>query len=308
MTFWQRWRDFFFTPSSAFPISLFRIVFGLLALEVGILIAPDLLTWYGVSGTLRPETAQEIFGKLCLDFLLFLPRSNESVIAFFSIYIISALMVCLGLFTRFSTVLLFITLSSFHFRNPQIINAGDDLLRVYAFFMMFAPAGEHLSIDQWLKRKKSPDLQPRLRSLWPQRLIQIEISLIYIQYFLTKAMDSYWLDGTAVYYVLVSRELERFPVPFDRTSIWVSKALTYFTLLAEFALGTLIWVKKLRYAVLLLGLSLHLGLEYCLNIPIFQQVILASYILFIDSKDLERVFNWFSRHKLSTHEKSTAHG
>lgn len=304
-TLWHSWCKFFFMPSSTLPISLFRILFGFLAFEVGLLIAPDLLTWYGTQGTFRPQAAEQILGQLCFDILLFLPRNDDAVIAFFCIYMLSALFVCLGLFTRFSTVVLYLTLSSFHFRNPQIINSGDDLLRVYSFFMMFAPAGEQLSLDRLIKRKISAnDTTPKLRSLWPQRLIQIEITLIYLQYFLTKAMDSYWLDGTAVYYVLVSPELQRFPIFLDRHNIWVSRFLTYFTLIAEFALGALIWVKELRYGILLIGLMLHLGLEYCLNIPIFQQVILASYVLFIDHKDLERVMSWVKQKQAFSAKKS----
>lgn len=303
--FWQSWRQFFFAPSSTLPLSLFRIIFGFLAFEVGLLIAPDLLTWYGPLGTLRPQAAEHLLGHLCFDLLLFLPRNDETVIAVYCVYMLSALFVCLGLFTRCSAVVLYLTLSSFHFRNPQIINSGDDLLRVYSFFMMFAPSAECLSLDRLILTKVSGnETAPSLKSLWPQRLIQIEITLIYLQYFLTKTMDSYWLDGTAVYYVLVSPELERFPVFFDRHSIWVSRFLTYFTLLAEFALGALIWVKSIRYWVLLLGLMLHLGLEYCLNIPIFQQVILASYVLFIDDKDIERILSWVKHWRPSSSKKS----
>lgn len=305
-SFWEHWCSFFFAPSSTLPLSLFRIFYGLLALEAGILIAPDLLTWYGVHGTLRPAIAEQIYGKLCVDLLLFLPRNDETVIAFFCVYLLSALFVSLGLFTRFSTIALYLTLSSFHFRNPQIINSGDDLLRVYSFFMMFAPAGDQLSLDRWLKkRNKSSGMEePALRSLWPQRLIQIEITLLYMQYFVTKIVDSYWLDGTAVYYVLVSSELERFPVFFDRQNIWISRFLTYSTLVAEFALCTLIWVKKFRYWVLLIGVLLHLGLEYCLNIPIFQHVILASYILFIDEKDLAKALKWLTQVRFAFERKS----
>ena len=74
--FWQAWRHFFFAPSSTLPLSLFRIVFGFLAFEAGLLIAPDLLTWYGTQGTFRPQAAEQILGNLCFDLLLFLPRND----------------------------------------------------------------------------------------------------------------------------------------------------------------------------------------------------------------------------------------
>lgn len=297
---WSSWCDFFFTPSSTLPLCLFRVLYGALALEAAALIAPDLLTWYGVHGTVRPETAQQLLGPLCLDLILYLPQNDNFVIAFFALHVLSALAVCLGLGTRFSSIVLFFTLSSFHFRNPMITNSGDDLLRVYSFFMMFAASSDHLSLDSLLRKRfgkgsnnssltqeVQESLAP-LRSLWPQRLIQIEITLLYMQYFVTKIVDPYWLDGTAVYYVLASKELERFPIFLDRSNILISRFLTYYTLFAEFALCAFIWVKQFRYWVLLAGLILHIGLDYTLNIPIFQQVILASYVLFIDPSDLER--------------------
>jgi hypothetical protein len=64
------------------------------------------------------------------------------------------------------------------------------------------------------------------------------------------------------------------------------KAITWFTLLAEFSLGVLIWFSRLRYPVLLLGLLFHLGIEYALNLPMFAWDVLAAYVLFIDPADL----------------------
>src|SRR5260370_36215447 len=72
----------------------------------------------------------------------------------------------------------------------------------------------------------------------------------------------------------------------------ILKISTWLALVLEFSLGTLIWVKSLRYKILTAGLLFHLGLEYSLNIPMFQWDVLCAYILFVDAKDLERVWNW----------------
>ncbi|MBX9690692.1 MAG: HTTM domain-containing protein [Candidatus Obscuribacterales bacterium] len=285
------WQSFFFKPYSSLPISVFRILFGLLALEYANLLSEDILTWFGPNGTISFDCMQRMLGSSCLDLLCFLPRTDETVLVFFGIFVLSAIFVTLGLFTRLSTVVLYLTLSSLHYRNPIILNSGDDLLRVYSFFMLFAPAGDYLSIDALWKKRQKPGWQPEARSPWAQRLIQIEICLLYLQYTVTKLLDPYWLNGSAVYYVLISPELERFPLFFDRHSLLVSQILTWGTLVQEALLCTLIWSRKYKYYVLAAGLFFHFCLDYCLNIPIFQHVIVCSYILFVEPQDLQKFFD-----------------
>jgi hypothetical protein len=68
----------------------------------------------------------------------------------------------------------------------------------------------------------------------------------------------------------------------------VLKLGCWFILALEFSLGILIWFKRYRYYLLLLGLLFHLCLEYALNTPMFQWDVLTAYVLFIDPEDLRR--------------------
>lgn len=292
MKAWQTlanaWRRFLFEPSSTLPLCVFRILYGLLSLECAYLVAPDFLDFFGPHAVVGAELMRKLLGKSCLDILLYLPQTDSAAYIFFAVFVLSALCVTLGLFTRVASIVLYLTLSSLHYRNPIVINSGDDLLRVYSFFMMFAPAGDQLSLDSLIRKARNKDAKPTLRSPWPLRMIQLEITLIYLQYTATKLLDRYWLDGTAVYYVLQCPDLEHYPLFFDRHNLLIAKLFTWGTLLVEFALCSLIWVKDFRYWVLALGVFFHFGLDYCLNIPIFQHIILCSYVLFIDPADLER--------------------
>ena len=47
-------------------------------------------------------------------------------------------------------------------------------------------------------------------------------------------------------------------------------------------------LRDLRYPVLLAGVMLHLGLEYSMNIQLFQWVMLTALVLFIDPRDFRR--------------------
>ncbi|MEO8593477.1 MAG: hypothetical protein ABI759_09145 [Candidatus Solibacter sp.] len=90
------------------------------------------------------------------------------------------------------------------------------------------------------------------------------------------------MRATALYYVFRLNDFHRFPLPAFLHDPTLIKLQTWFTLAAEFSLGVLIWI-KLRYPVLLLGLFLHLTLEYSINAPMFQWTILALYLTFLDA-------------------------
>ena len=169
---------------------------------------------------------------------------------------------------------------------------GDTFLRVAGFFLIFAPAGAALSVDRLLRVWRGREqVAVQARRLWAQRMIQIELSLVYVITVCWKLKGGPWIDGSALFYVYHLFEFERFPIPSWFLHPLILKMGTWLALVLEFSLGTLIWVKSLRYKILTAGLLFHLGLEYSLNIPMFQWDILCAYILFVDAKDLECVWN-----------------
>jgi predicted DCC family thiol-disulfide oxidoreductase YuxK len=126
---------------------------------------------------------------------------------------------------------------------------------------------------------------------WAWRLAQVQVSICYLTTFLLKMPGTLWPNGTAIYYPISTPEFRRFPLPFvDAQHIWLINVLTYGTLAIELALGTLVWVPRLRLYVLAAGVLLHLGIEYSLNIPLFGWLMVTSYLSFIKQSDL----NWLT--------------
>jgi hypothetical protein len=164
---------------------------------------------------------------------------------------------------------------------------------VTGFFLIFAPAGAALSLDRLVRiwrGKEGANLGPR--SPWAQRMIQLELALLYFVTFCSKVQGVSWIQGTALYYVYHVDELQRFPLPSWLLHPMVLKLGSWSALVLEFSLGVLIWVRKLRYRLLALGLLFHLILEYSINVPLFQWDVLSAYILFVDAADMERAWNW----------------
>jgi hypothetical protein len=297
----RAWNDFFFKPQPVTPVAVFRILYGLLVIVDLILLRPDWLTWYGPRGFLSLETMRLLAPGPRVNVFLFLPQTVLAVTIFFWIFLILAACLTAGFMTRFSTIAVYVCLSSIQDRNPYILHSGDTLLRVTGFFLMFAPAGAALSVDRllriWSGRGKADVV---LYAPWAQRLIQIQTAVLYFATFYSKTLGDSWKSGTAIYYVLRLDEFQRFPLPLIHNP-FLLKALAWGTLFIECSLGVLIWFRELRYPVLLAGICMHLGIEYSMNIPLFEWIAISTYVTFIYPEDLTRSFAWI-RNRLGSHK------
>jgi hypothetical protein len=112
--------------------------------------------------------------------------------------------------------------------------------------------------------------------------------MIYLVTCLWKLRGSYWIDGTALYYAVHLAQYWRYPVPYVFEHLWTIKLMTWGTLLLEFALGTLLWIKELRYPILIAGALMHLGIEFTMVVPLFSWLMMIGYLTFVESQHLER--------------------
>jgi Vitamin K-dependent gamma-carboxylase len=143
---------------------------------------------------------------------------------------------------------------------------------------MLAPIGRRWALDA--RRKPARTTQV---TLWPLRLLQIQLSIIYIAAVWAKLRSpGPWNDGTAVGYALQMGDLQRFALPEQlSTSVLVAGALTYGTLALELALGVLVWNQRLRPWVLLAGVSLHVGIDLTIRVGWFSWVMILLYLAFV---------------------------
>lgn len=287
------WNRFFFAPQSPLPIALFRALYGMLVIADLILLRPDWLTWYGTHAWMSIPTMFKVEPGLRLNLFTVMPESDLWIEALFWVFLISAVLLAIGFLTRVNSVIVFLCLASIHQRNLYITNSGDTFMRVAGFFLMFAPAGAAFSMDRLMRvrqGKEGPQIRPR--APWAQRMIQFELALLYFTAFCWKSTGAVWLNGTALYYVYHLDEIRRFPTPLWLQSPLAVELGSWLTLAIEFALGILVWFKELRYPVLLIGLLFHAYLEYSINVPLFQWIVVSAYVLFINPDDLMRVWDW----------------
>jgi len=150
--------------------------------------------------------------------------------------------------------------------------------------MIFAPSANTLSLDAKIARKKGKPL-PKDVSPWAHRLIQLQIAVVYLSTVIAKSKGITWLDGSAVYYSTRLIDLTRFPVPFLLDWKWFLMLSTWLTLLIEFSLGSLIFIKEFKKPLIIIGILFHLGIEYMMSIPTFEFLMIIGLLAMFDFED-----------------------
>jgi hypothetical protein len=288
----EAWNRFFFEPTSGSTLGVFRFFYGLVVFIAILGVYPYRDIFYAADGLVLPEVMIKHYSTrwMILGFS-FLPLTEPGLNLFFLALLVAAAMLSLGFFTRFASIIVFLGLYSLHNRNFYITNAGDLLMRINSLILLFADSGAAFSIDRWLRirRGKESSDTPRLISPWPQRLIQLQVTYLYLTTAFLKLPGASWRDGTALYYALRYLELQRFSFKYLFYYLWQIKIATWGVIVAEAAMGSLVWVRKFRYPVLVTAFLLHMGINLTMQFPVFQYVMMVNLILFIYPEDLDRL-------------------
>ncbi|WP_413577501.1 HTTM domain-containing protein [Bdellovibrio sp. HCB290] len=292
--------DFFFKPQPVDHLGLMRVLFGLLLIFNWYMIWSYLDVFWGVDGLVTLKTSVEYGSSLRFSLFDLMPNDPRVPAMLAIVNLAAAIGVTLGLFSRTSMVIAFITLLSFQNRNDFILNSGDIVLRNILFFMMFSAAGKAYSLDRLMSKMRNGTTERAMERPWAARLIQIQFCVIYIATVLFKIKGYHWVDGTAVYVATRLDEFVRFPVPLLNNLLLI-KFMTWSTLIVEFAMGTLVWFKDLRYWVLLAGIGLHVGIEIVMSIPMFEWVMMVTMLALVDPVDFIKaetfVESWFAKYR-----------
>jgi hypothetical protein len=274
---WRAWERFWFEPRSVAPLVLVRTAFGLVVLVWAISALPDARALFGPSGVL-PASPHLAGGWSVLDLW------NSDIAAIGLLLLLALAGVCLmaGVWPRAAAAVVFVVFVSLSKRDPFVGNAGDGLIRILALYLSLGPGGGRVGSYP-------------LRAPWALRLIQVQISLLYLATVWAKLQGTTWPDGTAVGYAFRLEDLVRFPVPDLAKYLVVAHALTWAVVAIELSIGLLVWVGRLRPWVLLAGVCLHLAIEYRLRVGFFSWAILTSYLAFVPAERAERVLDGIGR-------------
>jgi hypothetical protein len=282
----RRLRDFWFGEADVAPVALFRILFGLLLFNWFWQLFPNLTAFFTDAGILpRNDLASSYSDRLSI-----LNLSGEwwVVAAIWAVSCVVALSLTAGWHTRLASLLSFVLVSSFSWRDPLILDGSDLVFRLVPLWLAFTAAGDRWSIDA-LSRSDAPVVRGWA---FPIRILELQIAWIYLATGLEKLAGIDWVQGTAAYYAL---QLEHtFARPWANVFAVdpaLSHLITWYTLAVELSFLPLAMLpfERARSVAALGAAAMQLGILLLMNVGNFPLVMLVACVLFVPPEWTHRV-------------------
>ena len=290
------WTEVWFSRIDPLPLGVFRISLGLLFLLMLIALGPNWERFYGPDGILslsRPDSVSLQGGWSAFVWT----GRHLPVQVYWWMGLVAAAAFVVGWQTRLATVLLYLLQASMVHRAPLVVNGEDLVFRMLLFYGCFAPLGAALSVDGWLRTRRLGQAASVSESphplVWPVRLMQVNIALIYLISLPTKVCDpsGEWLRGDAIYWSMMNDMWSQWPWKwmFYDGHLLLSRLMTYGTILVEGTFPLLVWFRKTRPYVLVGITALHLGIAAMIpNVTFFTLAMVCSFWLFVPAESLRR--------------------
>jgi len=291
----EAWRSFWFRPEPMYTLGLIRIAFGVLAVCWTLSLLPSLYDFFGVGGISHPGDV----GRYRWSVFEIWPNDTVLLAGWITL-MLAAIALAAGWHSRLAAILVFVLVLSFDRRNPSVFNSGDMLIRIEALLLALAPTGAALSLDQ--RRRTGDFFSAQTRAPWAIRLMQCQLSLIYLAGMRAKLSGSTWPDGTAVSYALQLWDMTLLPIPnFVKTNALLMNIATWATLLIETTIPILVWIRRLRWWMLGAGVLLHLGIMLTIAVGFFTPAMMILYLAFIPPETAERLITRLRAHTTKRH-------
>ena len=261
-------------------LALFRIGIALTLLVDVALRARDLDALYGARGVLPPDLARTLWDlRVAVSPFTWFAAWPPLLWAGFALLAVAALGLALGVYPRLAAVAAWGLLAALQDRNLGLYMSGDRYLLLMLMWCILLPTGARLSL-----RPAEPGVT-RIRS-WAGAGLLLQVVLVYVFTGLKKTGPE-WFDGTALWYALNQEEFVSSLGRWVRFQPALLGPLSYGVKWVEI-FGPLLVLSPWRNAaarIIAIGLfwSLHLGLQLCQSIGVFQLVGLAAWLAFLPS-------------------------
>jgi len=296
------WDRFWFRSIDARQYAALRIVFGGLSAVYLLGLLPYVETQFSSRGWLGniQQIAMQNGGSWSLFFIQTETHATTLAYAIVIMGIMAAFLLMIGWKSRLSACISWLVWVSLWNRNPLFLDGDDAVLKVMCFYFMLSSCGNCWSVDACLQKK------PQQVAVWPLRLMQFQIALIYFVSGWVKFQSPEWLNGTIMQYVLIHPHYSRWDgwgLINDSLINNLLAGLAGFIRWWELLFPFLILNAHSRKISLLIGLLFHLGLLLTLNLRWFPVIMLSLYPALLPNSSFlrleERFLNYYHGNKES---------
>ncbi|MHC4878036.1 MAG: HTTM domain-containing protein [Planctomycetota bacterium] len=159
--------------------------------------------------------------------------------------------------------------------------------------LALSPCGAVWSIDAWRQRrfqKGSMPQPPPAFPVWPQRLVQLFIGLVYFGAACTKMHTDAYFTSDQLRYWLMTNVNNHNPAG-ELLSFYpaIVIGMAHFAIVWQIVFIFIVWKPVVRWIVLAIGVMFHASTTPLLGLYVFPQVMIASYLTFADEAHVLRI-------------------
>ncbi|WP_411726535.1 HTTM domain-containing protein [Methyloglobulus sp.] len=270
------WENYWYKSIDARQYAALRIAFGGLSAIYLLGLLPYVETQFSGSGWLSDiqQITIQNGGSWSLFFIQTGGHAAMMAYAVVTVGIVSAFLLMLGWHSQVTACITWLVWVSLWNRNPLLLDGDDAVLKVMCFYLMLSPCGNCWSVDGWSNKK------PQHVAVWPLRLIQFQVALIYFVSGWVKFYSDEWLDGSIMQYVLIHPHYSRWDgwAIIDKPLITgILAGLAEFIRWWELLFPLLLINAYTRKLSILIGILFHVGLLLTMNLRWFAVIMLSLY-------------------------------
>jgi len=304
------WFHIWFQDKNTLPLDVVRMGVGfLLFFNYAMFSSADVIALYGNSGLMPLSVFPELHDYNNFSLFIFLTQDWQ-LLTFHYVFVALCFCLFVGWRTRWVKWLVLIGHISYFNRNEFLFYGVDTVAITLLLLMCIAPVGSALSLDrvrQLRNYKKQNGLEARLplptsrRGFACQRLMQLQMAVIYFSAGIEKLYGQMWWQGVAPWVALNNNETAFFPMGFFADHFWIVNLMAFGTILIEISYAFLIWGYKTRSFLLIAALFLHFAIAVTMGMYYFALMMIFGHLAFMRRSWYARAGAWW-RHKMGAME------
>jgi hypothetical protein len=161
--------------------------------------------------------------------------------------------------------------------NYYLHNGGDRLRSILLFILIFAPADAVWSLRAWSRRRQNVQ-RPTYVYPWAQRLLFLQLVLLYFMNGVYKLFGDEWFNGDTIYYVTHDIWWSRFPADWVPMPYWLLRIATWGVLIWEVTFPLAVLFRRCWPWALAIGAAFHVLTGLTLSLGVFPLYALCFYL------------------------------
>ena len=298
------WFNIWFQDKNTIPLEITRMGIGFLLFFNYVMFTPsDIITLYGDSGLFNRAVVPEMNQFTSFSFFYYFDQDWQ-LLTFHYVFVILCFMMFVGWKTKWIKWLVIIGHLSYYNRNEFLFYGVDSVLIALLIILCIAPIGSALSIDRIRQVRKHknehvldsrPALPTSQRGFACQRLMQLQMAVIYFSAGTEKLYGEMWWSGVAPWVALNNNEVAFFPMGLFADQFWIINLMAFGTILIEISYAFLIWGYKTRPYLLSAALFLHFSIAVMMGMYFFATVMIFGHLAFMRRHWYTNVGQWWRK-------------